>query len=579
MIKHPELSSQDFTTKKNDDTMKVSDKNSFTNDTNKLNNSFKMPKSYPYKEQKPKDSITVNKEYKLGDMFKTPKLPKVTIPNEKLERKRLEKLTGAYDLNSVSSDIIEENKRLKKKTDPNYYRDDKNLSLKEVNQRLDEVFGPKTDFSIHNFENNYDKMNLEEQEMLTHKMQLHFNNEGYGDSRGFRLETDGKFGPKTQGAYKRYISDNKADYDEAIADKKAYKEYKSADAGTMALKEVDSAPQNTNLAPKSAENTSTNINVNSVAETKVSTSEPKTYEVAKTNYNQPTSTSKKVTETVITDQNQSHLPRVASPVSSRSFDRGIIDVSSANLNSKEEKETQTLNEWLTGNEAYKDKSERTSLSQWIKTPEIDKEKKENFLKELSDDIKENIRIVNYFTKNLLPKEHKYSNEAQKIVWRLGAENFLRKKKNYQTAAWMLEHSLEENPSDIVRYNDSNIAYKINNSKEYLDKIDELIRNSKDGIIDKPGESISFSDNDLYLSINKAEFHIKGFVDNSGVWYFHTVMEDTYDFTEIIFGYGPTAIKFLGTVANDVAFASQVAGAIKPYKVTVDFYTRRDPNGK
>ncbi len=57
------------------------------------------------------------------------------------------------------------------------------------------------------------------------------------------------------------------------------------------------------------------------------------------------------------------------------------------------------------------------------------------------------------------------------------------------------------------------------------------------------------------------------------------MEDTYDFTEIIFGYGPTTIKFLGTVANDVAFASQVAGAIKPYKVTVDFYTRRDPNGK
>ena len=77
-------------------------------------------------------------------------------------------LTGAYDLNSVSSEIIEQNKRLKKKTDPNYYRDDKNLTPKEVNQRLDEAFGPKTDFSIHNFENNYDKLNAEEQGMHSH---------------------------------------------------------------------------------------------------------------------------------------------------------------------------------------------------------------------------------------------------------------------------------------------------------------------------------------------------------------------------------------------------------------------------
>ena len=94
-MKHPDISSQDFTTKKNDDTIKVSDnttiKNSSTENSVKLSNSFEAPKSYPYKEQKPKDSFTLNKEYKIGDIFKIPKF-KSTIPNEKLERKRLEKL-------------------------------------------------------------------------------------------------------------------------------------------------------------------------------------------------------------------------------------------------------------------------------------------------------------------------------------------------------------------------------------------------------------------------------------------------------------------------------------------------------
>ena len=51
-------------------------------------------------------------------------------------------------------------------------------TVEEEKKRLDEVFGAKTDFSISNFENNYDKFNQEEKEMITHKMQLEFNNRG-----------------------------------------------------------------------------------------------------------------------------------------------------------------------------------------------------------------------------------------------------------------------------------------------------------------------------------------------------------------------------------------------------------------
>ncbi len=92
---------------------------------------------------------------------------------------------------------------------------------KELNKRLDnEAFGPKTDFSVWNFENNYDKMNKEEQQMLVHKMQLDMNNEGYKDYNGHSLKPDGIFGKKTQSAYNQYKNDNKEELEEYEPDDK-----------------------------------------------------------------------------------------------------------------------------------------------------------------------------------------------------------------------------------------------------------------------------------------------------------------------------------------------------------------------
>ena len=83
-----------------------------------------------------------------------------------------------------------------------------------------EAFGPKTDFSVWNFENNYDKLNKEEQGMLIHKMQLAFNNEGYKDDNGYSLKTDGIFGNKTKAAYKQYKKDNKDELEDYEPDGK-----------------------------------------------------------------------------------------------------------------------------------------------------------------------------------------------------------------------------------------------------------------------------------------------------------------------------------------------------------------------
>lgn len=136
------------------------------------------------------------------------------IPKEKKEQERLQRITGTYDLRKADQSEIRKHIKLKEKRPDDYYRYDSTMDSKESKRRLDEVFGPKTDFSIWNFENNYGKMNKEEQEMLVHKMQLDFNNLNYKDATGQRLKTDGKYGNKTKAVYEQYKKDNKEDYDD-----------------------------------------------------------------------------------------------------------------------------------------------------------------------------------------------------------------------------------------------------------------------------------------------------------------------------------------------------------------------------
>ncbi len=168
--------------------------------------------------------------------------------------------------------------------------------------------------------------------------------------------------------------------------------------------------------------------------------------------------------------------------------------------------------------------------------------------------------------------------AQRAIWRAGARHYLGDAKEYYTSAWMLEHSLQDNPSDIWRGNDSRIANLINNDKAYLDKLDEAIKASKDGTIDTDLDGIQFDNDDLFFSIHKATIHVTGRKQSNGKWIVHAKLSDKYDFTEFMTfmddkgGWSKEAS--LGTVANDAANISQKLGAINPYMVNVEFYTTR-----
>ena len=177
----------------------------------------------------------------------------------------------------------------------------------------------------------------------------------------------------------------------------------------------------------------------------------------------------------------------------------------------------------------------------------------------------------------------YANEtqkaAQRTLWKTVSKNIINDYYKCPTTAWLLEHSLQDNPSDVYRDNYSRIANLVNTSKPYLDALDTALSQSKDGKVNGYLNDIAFGPEtgDLYYSIHNASIYIDGYKQNNGAWIIHATMTDTYDFTQILTfmndsGFSWTASK--GTIANDAAFVSQKTGAINPYKITVDFYTTR-----
>ena len=176
----------------------------------------------------------------------------------------------------------------------------------------------------------------------------------------------------------------------------------------------------------------------------------------------------------------------------------------------------------------------------------------------------------------------YVNEAQKAAqrkfWATGSQMILRDNWEYLTSAWMLEHSLQDNPSNIWRGNDSRISYLVNNDTAYLSKLDNAIASSRDNTLNNYKISVQFNDGDLYYSIHKSDIYLTGYKRNDGKWIINAILEDEYDFTEIQSfmddggGWSKQASK--GTAANDLAVISQKTGAINPYHVTVNFWTTR-----
>ena len=169
---------------------------------------------------------------------------------------------------------------------------------------------------------------------------------------------------------------------------------------------------------------------------------------------------------------------------------------------------------------------------------------------------------------------------QRLIWKLGAEYYLRAR-GYDVAAFMLEHSLEDSPSDLHLSQTNWITQKVMQSQSFVEKFQALERNiqqNPDRYAVKGALQINFQgkagDRDLFLGIGKCAVAYTCVRTSSKVVVSCEII-DLYNFEELrSFGGGVKSfVEFyisIGNLANDFGFLSQADGVISPYTTYINF---------
>lgn len=146
---------------------------------------------------------------------------------------------------------------------------------------------------------------------------------------------------------------------------------------------------------------------------------------------------------------------------------------------------------------------------------------------------------------------------------------------YSTAADFLNHSLQDNPSDLRHFSDSEYAIQIKNSDEFQEILEEAKADVK-----KAGTSIyrSYtgytylnSTTDLRLAYNNVSYRVQLSRDDrtTKTWTMTLTIYDTYDYdfkdwSEALEGIDDALV----TLINNIADAAYDNGIIQGYDITV-----------
>ena len=105
--------------------------------------------------------------------------------------------------------------------------------------------------------------------------------------------------------------------------------------------------------------------------------------------------------------------------------------------------------------------------------------------------------------------------------------------NYELAAILLQHSLEENPQDFV-IKDEQLLEMIRRNSNLKNKINEIInkhKTEKEIYIPIGQEYVAFENSDLYFAIHNANIEMKAKQDSNSSWSIDITLSDTFDFTK------------------------------------------------
>lgn len=142
-----------------------------------------------------------------------------------------------------------------------------------------------------------------------------------------------------------------------------------------------------------------------------------------------------------------------------------------------------------------------------------------------------------------------------------------------TAAAFLDHSLQDNPSNLIYGASSSYAIQILNSAECA----ALVREFRESVTgeelltkNKSGSLTLNSTRDLHLAYNKVSYVARG-VNNNGRWTLTITISDRYDFEEQKWKNSMTDNNLVTIINNYAAYAQDI-GAIVPYNIKVTVQT-------
>ena len=176
---------------------------------------------------------------------------------------------------------------------------------------------------------------------------------------------------------------------------------------------------------------------------------------------------------------------------------------------------------------------------------------------------------------------------QRFIWKQGADLYLRKR-GYNVAAFLLEHSLESIASNLHFSQSHWVTQKVMRSNGFLANYRELEKNIKQNpdVYAVSGKmEVNFQetgDTDLFLGIGKCAIKYTCVHHNSTV-YVNFTLDDDYNFEELRSFMGGTErfielSKNFGSWANDAGFISQADGVISPYKISINFQKTIETEG-
>lgn len=148
-----------------------------------------------------------------------------------------------------------------------------------------------------------------------------------------------------------------------------------------------------------------------------------------------------------------------------------------------------------------------------------------------------------------------------------------KAKGDTTAAALLDHSLQDHPSNLSYDEYTTYAKQIKQSTEF----NTIVNNFKSYVTGRKlyqrvesGSTTLNSTEDLHLAYNKISYTIYGTKTNN-VWTMRVVFNDTYDFEKVPWKNAMTSSAAVTAINNYAAYA-QSLGAIVPYDIKVTVAT-------